>query len=133
MNNEINDTIYVVYSQSESCFDGWPENAYQLEEHWFTSEEQAELCAEYLNMSDNTTGYFFVEEVNNGDSIDYKALIEEEERKEKERQLLLARNLREKNVENLATFQSRILGGDYGETLKELKEKYADYIEGKEQ
>jgi hypothetical protein len=133
MTNKTNDTIYIVYSQDESHFDDWSENTYQLKEHWFTDEEQAELCAEYLNMSDSTFGYFSVAEVTNGDDIDYKSLIKEEERKEKERQLLLARNLREKNVENLAAFQSRILGGDYGETLKELKEKYADYIEGKEQ
>lgn len=132
MNNETNNKIYIVYSQNESYFDSWPENAYQLEEHWFTNEEQAELCAKYLNMNDDCHGYFFVAEITNGDSIDYKSLIKEEERKEKERQLLLARNLRERNVENLATFQSMILGGDYSETLKELKEKYADYIEGKE-
>lgn len=133
MNNTTNDTIYVVYSQSESSIiDGWSEDAYHLEEHWFTNEEQAELCAEYLNMSDNRTGYFLVDEVANGDNIDYKSLIEKEERKQEEKQLLLARNLREKNVENLAAFQSRILGGDYSETLKELKKKHADYIEGKE-
>lgn len=129
----MNNTIYVVYSQSESCFDGWSENAYQLEEHWFTSEEQAELCAEYLNMSDNTIGYFFVEEVTNGDSIDYKTLIEEEERKQKEREALREKELRFRNVDNYALFKSRVEGCGYGETLKEFKEKYADYIEGKEQ
>lgn len=131
MNSNTNTTIYIVYSQDESYFNGLAENTYQLEEHWFTSEEQAELCAEYLNMSDDCTGYFFVTEITNGDCVDYKSLIKEEERKQEERQLLLARNLREKNVENLAAFQSRILGGDYGETLKELRKKHADYIEGR--
>lgn len=124
-------TIYIVYSQDESHFDDWSENRYQLKEHWFTNEEQAELCAEYLNMSSDTFGYFSVAEVTNGDRIDYKSLIKEEERKQEERDLLLARNLREKNVENLAAFQSRILGSDYSETLKELKKKHADYIEGR--
>lgn len=129
----MNDTIYVVYSQSESCFDGWSENAYQLEKHWFTNEEQAELCAEYLNMSDDCTGYFFVAEITNGDDIDYKALIEEEERKQKEREVLREKELRFRNVDNYALFKSRVEGCGYGETLKEFKEKYADYIEGKEQ
>ena len=132
MNNTANDKIYVVYSQNGHIVDGWSDETYHLEQHWFTSEEQAELCAEYLNMSDNCTGYFFVSEVTNGDSIDYKALIEEEERKQKERQALRAKEGRYNNVDLYALHKSRVEGCSYAETLKELKEKYADYINGKE-
>lgn len=134
MNNTTNDTIYVVYSQSESSIiDCWSEDAYHLEEHWFTNEEQAELCAEYLNMSDNRTGYFLVDEVANGDNIDYKSLIEKEERKQKEMQALRAKESRYNNVDNYALYKSRIEGCNYYDTLKEFKEKYAYYIDGKEQ
>ena len=132
MNNEKNDNIYVVFSYTESSIDDWSENTYQLEEHWFTSEEQAELCAEYLNINDNCTGCFLVGEVTNGDDIDYKSLIEEEERKQKEREAHREKELRFRNVDNYALFKSRVEGRSYGETLKEFKEKYADYIEGKE-
>lgn len=127
------DTIYVVFSHSEYSIDGWSEDAYQLEEYWFTNEEQAELCAEYLNMSDNTTGNFLVGEVTNGDNIDYKALIEEEEQRQKERQALRAKEGRYRNVDNYALYKSRIEGCDYIETLNEFREKYADYINGEEQ
>ena len=132
MTNKTNNNIYVVFSYTESSINGWSDETCQLEEHWFTSEEQAELCAEYLNMSDNCTGYFLVGEVTNGDSIDYKALIEEEERKQKERQAFRAKEGRYNNVDNYALYKSRIEGCNYGETLKEFKEKYADYIEGTE-
>lgn len=132
MNNETSNNIYVVFSYTESFIDDWSENTYQLEEHWFTNEEQAELCAEYLNMSDNRTGYFVVGEVANGDNIDYKSLIEEEERKQKEREASREKEIRFRNVDNYALFKSRVEGRSYGETLKEFKEKYADYIEGKE-
>lgn len=133
MNNTTNDTIYVVYSQSESSIiDGWSEDACQLEEHWFTNEEQAELCAEYLNMSDNRTGYFLVDEVTNGDSIDYKSLIEDEKRKQMEREARREKEIRFRNVDNYALFKSRVEGSSYVETLEEFREKYADYINGKE-
>ena len=132
MNNETSNNIYVVFSYTESSIDDWSENTYQLEERWFTNEEQAELCAEYLNMSDNCTGYFVVGEVTNGDNIDYRTLIEEEERKQKEREARREKELRFRNVDNYALFKSRVEGRSYGETLKEFKEKYADYIEGKE-
>lgn len=125
-------TIYIVYSQNESHFDDLAENTYQLKEHWFTNEEQAELCAEYLNMSGDTFGYFSVAEVTNGDRIDYKSLIKEEERKQKEREIRREKEIRLKNVDNYALLKSRVEGLNYYDTVKELREKYLDYIEGKE-
>ena len=132
MNNKTNDKIYVVFSQDSYTIDNWYEDNYHLEEHWFTDEEQAELCAEYLSMLPDNTGCFLVGEVTNGDDIDYRTLIEEEERKQKEREILREKELRFRNVDNYALFKSRVEGRSYGETLKEFKEKYADYIEGKE-
>lgn len=132
MNNETSNNIYVVFSYTESFIDDWSENTYQLEERWFTNEEQAELCAEYLNMSDNCTGCFVVGEVTNGDNIDYRTLIEEEERKQKEREAHREKEIRFRNVDNYALFKSRVEGSSYGETLKEFKEKYANYIDGRE-
>lgn len=131
MNNEINDKIYVVFADSEVWCDDFKENVFDLGDLWFTNEDQAERCAEYMNMI-TIGGYYSVEEVNNGDSIDYKALIEEEERKQKEREANREKEIRFRNVDNYALFKSRVEGCGYGETLKELKKKYADYIEGKE-
>lgn len=133
MSNKINDKIYVVYSQTKSSIlDTLVEDVFHLEEYWFTNEDQAWLCADYLNMSDNYTGYFSVAEITNGDDIDYKALIEEEKRKQKTREALRAKEARFRDVDNYALYKSRVEGLNYYDALKELREKYADYVEGEE-
>lgn len=122
------DKLYVVYNNTEVWVDDdWSEQAYDVMDKYFTDEDQAELCADYLNMS--THGTYFVKEVTNGNDIDYESLIEEYEKREKEKELARKKKNRAYNVDSFALYKSRVDGSDYGENLKEFKEKYADYIE----
>ena len=123
----MNDKLYVVYNNTEVWIDDWSEQAYDVMDKYFTDEDQAELCADYLNMS--TNGSYFVKEVTNGNDIDYESLIEECEKRQREKELAREKKNREYNIDNLALFKSRVDGSDYGENLKEFKEQYADYIE----
>lgn len=124
----MNDKLYVVYNTSEVFVDyDWSETVYDVMDKYFTDEDQAELCADYLNMSAH--GDYSVKEVTNGDSIDYESLIEECKKRQKEKGLARAKKNRANNVDNLALYKSRVDGSDYGKNLKEFKEKYADYIE----
>lgn len=121
------DKLYVVYHSDEVWIDNdWSDTVYEMMDKYFTDEDQAELCVEYLDMTD--CGSFFVQEVTNGDDIDYKSLIEELNRKQKEESDRRARKNRAQEVDNYALYKSRIEGCSYGELLGEFKTKYADYI-----
>lgn len=58
----MNDNLYVVYNENEVFIDDdWSETVYDVMDKYFTDEDQAELCADYLSMS--TNGSYFVKEV----------------------------------------------------------------------
>ena len=61
------DKLYIVYKMKDEYIDpNWSKYAYEVTDSYFTSKEQAELCADYLNMICPDT--FNVQEVKNGDS-----------------------------------------------------------------
>ena len=122
------DKFYVVYHSDEVWVDNdWSYVMYEMMDKYFTDEDQAELCADYLGMIGS--GDFFVQEVTSGDDIDYRPLIEEVKKKEREERMRRAKKVRSDNVECYALYKSRIDGSDFGDNLREFKNKYADYIE----
>lgn len=124
----MNDKLYVVYNENKVFIDDdWSEQVYDVMDKYFTDEDQAELCADYLSMFTNSS--YFVKEVTNGNDINYESLIEECKKRQRERELARKKKNRAYNVDNLALYKSRVDGSDYGKNLKEFKEKYADYIE----
>lgn len=124
----MNDKFYVVYSSDNIWIDDdWCDTVYELEDKYFTSEEKAEEYMECLEITNS--GCYYVKEVACGDDFDCKPIIEEYERKQKEEELRRAKKNRIQNVDNFALYKSRVDGSDYGDNLKEFKEKFADYIE----
>lgn len=127
----MNDKIYVVYNEDAMLYDNydWSETTYNVLDNYFTDENQAELYADYLNMT--TNGNCHVKEVFNGDHIDCKSLVEEckslvEEYKKRqiEKKLIRERNNRANDVDRYVFYKSIV----DGKNLIEFK-KYVDYIE----
>lgn len=125
----MNDKIYVVYSEDAMFYDDydWSETTYSVLDNYFTDENQAELYADYLNMTTNGTCH--VKEVFNGDHIDCKSLVEEYEKRQIEERLIRERNNRADDVSKFALYKSRVDGSDYAKNLIEFNKKYKDYIE----
>lgn len=124
--------IYVVYATRSSYIDDYTD-AYEVEDRWFTNEANAEACADYLDIICPDADHI-VEEIACGDDIDYKSLLEEAERKRREKLARKAKESRISNMEQYACLKCRIEGrdgDDYKEVLDELMEKHRDYIEGK--
>lgn len=113
------DKLYVVYSSEEVWYDDdWSETVYKLENKYFTDEDQAELCADYLEMVNHES--YYVQEVTNGDNIDFKTLIEEHEEKMRIREINDRLKAERQKLSNYALEKSRIEGGDWMEIYHDL-------------
>lgn len=125
----MNDKIYVVYNEDAMLYDNydWSETTYDVLDNYFTDENQAELYADYLNMT--TNGNCHVKEVFNGDHIDCKSLVEEYKKRQIEKKLIRERNNRANDVDRYAFYKSLVDGSDYVKNLIEFNKKYVDYIE----
>ena len=113
------DKLYVVYSSEEVWYDDdWSETVYKLENKYFTDEDQAELCADYLDMVNH--GNYDVQEVTNGDGIDFKTLIEEHKEKMRIKEEANRLKAERQKLSNYALEKSRIEGGDWMEIYHDL-------------
>ena len=113
------DKLYVVYSSEEVWYDDdWSETVYKLENKYFTDEDQAELCADYLDMINY--GNCYVQEVTNGDDIDFKTLIEDHKEKMRIKEINDKLKVERQKLSNYALEKSRIEGGDWLEIYHDL-------------
>lgn len=116
------DKLYVVYHSEEVWIDDdWADAVYELENKYFTDEDQAELCAEYLDMIGD--GGYLVQEVTNGDNIDYNALIEDYKEKMRIKEINDRLKAERQKLSNYALEKSRIEGGDWMEIYHDLLKK----------
>lgn len=123
----MHEKLYVVYQvRDEYISPNWMEYVYEVTNNYFTSEKQAKLCVEYLNMI--CEGCFHIQEVTNKDNVDFEYLIKEHEKRIEEKKIERARETRKNEIQSYALYTSRIEGKDYGELLKEYNDKYAHYI-----
>ena len=121
--------LYVVYMQSDYYYDDYSdskETMYSVVDKYFTNGDNAEEYAEYLNMTG--TGNYFVDEVDCGDDIDVSLLIFELKEAQRVKELAKKKEIRAREIESMALYQSRITGEDYIEVLDRLREQHMDYV-----
>ena len=113
--------LYVIYNDDNEMWidPDYSESTYEMMDKYFTDEDQAELCAEYLEMTVRS-GDFFVREVTNGDNIDYKSLIEEQKKKMRIREEARKLESERRRLNNYALEKSRIEGGNWIEIYHDL-------------